>query len=129
MSNIYFLLKIWTSWSDFMRYSRYTNMRFFISFRPEKRGQKWCDNDFKIFWANYCSSTITDSAKQKRKEIFEARTFSDPLRFFHCYLIYFYSYWTFPLPHVHLGISILAHLKRLFKNVSPWAFFWGFAIR
>ena len=61
----------------------------FCYFFQASKERKWCDNDFKIFWANYCSSTITDSAKQKRKEIFEARIFSHPLRFFHSYLIYF----------------------------------------
>ena len=95
----------------------------FCCFLQASKDRKWCDNDFKIFWANYCSSTITDSAKQKRKEIFEARIFSHPLRFFHSYLIYFYSYWTFPHPHVNPSISILTHLKRLLKKVSPRAYF------
>ena len=104
-------------------YAVFTLPNAFCYFFQASKERKWYDNDFKIFWANYCSSKITDSAKQKRKEIFEARIFSHPLRFFHSYLIYFYSYWTFPHPHVNSSISILTHLKSILKKVSPRAYF------
>ena len=72
-----------------MQYSSYTNMRFVISFRPQKR-----ESDVMTI-LKYFEPTIAVAQLQiklNKKEIFEARTFSHLLRFFHSYLIYFYSY-------------------------------------
>ena len=86
----------------------------FCYFRQtSEEGKKDIDNEFKISWATYCSRTILDMFISSQ--------------LFHFYLIHFYSHGISSSKNT-LCIGILAHLKRPLKNVSPWAYFRGFAV-
>ena len=65
-------------------------MLFVTSFKSQKRAKVIMLN-FKISRATYCSRTILDGTKQQN-EMLEFRIFSNPINFFHFYLIYFYTH-------------------------------------
>ena len=71
--------------------------------------------------------TLNRQAKILLYKIFEIRIFSDSLNFFHSYLIYFYTH-GITFPENTPRPNILAHLKRLLKDVSPWTYIRDFVV-
>ena len=97
-------------------------MPFDISFRTQKRAKV-----IMITTLKYLKPLIV--AKQFQillNEIFKIRIFSNPLNFFHFYVIYFYTQGTSSSKNTP-RIGILAHLKRPLKTVSSGTYFRVFA--
>ena len=78
-------------------------------------------------------STLMLSTRRKNirslrlDKTFEIRIFSDSLHFFHSYLIYFYTH-GISFPENTPRPNILAHLKKLLKDVSPRPYIRDFVV-
>ena len=99
---------------------------FCCFFQASEEGKSDNDNDFKISWATYCSTTILDCTI-KQNEIFEIRIFSHPLNFFSL-LSNLILYSQNKLSRKYLLSQHISPLKRPLKNVSPWTCFRGFSV-
>ena len=88
-----------------------------IYFRRQlEEGKSDNDNDFKILEPPIEVKQFP-KVLNKQNVIFEITIFSHPLNFFHSYLTYFYTH-EIGSPENIQHTGILAHLKRLLKNVS-----------
>ena len=84
--------------------------------QASEEGKSDNDNDFKILEPPIEVKQFP-KVLNKQNVIFEITIFSHPLNFFHSYLIYFYTH-EIGSPENIQHTGILAHLKRLLKNVS-----------
>ena len=126
LSNKYFVLQIWEPLAvSLPNIHIIIKCLYFFQVKQKGESDKNYDNNFNIFWASYCSRTISERAKQTKWNFWDYNLFKSSHFFsLHLHLIYFYTQEIISLEnHPHPGI--IAHKKAL-EKCNHLSLFWRF---